>query len=222
MQEDEEVLPRNGVLLGVLAGVGGAIVWMLFALVTRWRLRLLAVAIGLLIGFAIRRDVRGAQDVRVPVISALLAAGALFLGEYLLMMVLAPELSVAVGRTVTPPYGPGEFFFLLFQTVDTGALVAWAGGAAAAFGVPAGALRRIEHIENAAAVRDEQSRMHEKSRRQDSPPPRRATGSARVRCASCDEMVDSNTTTQTDAGIVCEDCLVKSEGSANASASYRD
>ena len=93
MQEDEEALPRNGVLLGVLAGVGGAIVWMLFAVVTRWRVRLLAVAIGLLIGFAIRRDVRRAQDVRVPVISALLAAGALFLGEYLLMMVLATESS---------------------------------------------------------------------------------------------------------------------------------
>jgi len=141
----------------------------------------LGVPIGLLIGAPMRRLVTSWRDVRIPVLTGVIAALCVVLGQLLALKVWSREPNLYVGLEVV--------------------VVAIAMTAERLRAFDVGHARQIAHED----MRDLQRQTEEVEAR---PKPGRIVGGARVRCAECDELVDAATTRRDgDRGVVCPDCL---------------
>src|SRR3954464_5437664 len=107
---------------GIGAAMAGAILWGVFTYATNYELGLIAVAIGALVGFAVRRAGNG-DTANFAILGALCAAFGCALGIVLC--------DVAVYASVT-----GRSFLDAFSQLGIGGSVALAGGPAGPRGLP--------------------------------------------------------------------------------------
>jgi hypothetical protein len=96
----------RGVAAGVVACGVGALAWAAITAITRWQIDWMAVGVGALVGFAIRRFGRGVEP-RFGVVGAGLALAGCVLGNFLAVYgLVAAELHIPLG-TVLTELGPG-------------------------------------------------------------------------------------------------------------------
>lgn len=83
----EIVKPNIGmaILYGLGAAIAGAFVWDKIVFFTHFKLGLVAVGIGILVGIAVLKGAKGGYSKVLPIIGAVLAGFGILLGEYLLL-----------------------------------------------------------------------------------------------------------------------------------------
>lgn len=88
------------VLFGLMAAIISAVVWEQSVVITHYKLGLIAVVVGALVGFAVLRGAGGSLGKALPAIGALCAGFAILLGEFLIMQhqvaVIAAEKQVQI------------------------------------------------------------------------------------------------------------------------------
>jgi hypothetical protein len=95
----------KAVLFGGIAAIVGAIVWDKFVLWTGWQIGLIAVALGALVGVAVRAGAQGRPGSLLPWIGALLAGFSIFLGYALLAdEMMAREAPQEAARFMSLPF----------------------------------------------------------------------------------------------------------------------
>jgi hypothetical protein len=102
---------------GLAAAVVGAVVWALFTYLTGMALGLIAVAIGALVGWAVRRVGRGI-DLRFGVLGAVCAAFGWALGTVLCDVAFVAKDAGRPFLDVLAALGGGETIALAFRTAD--------------------------------------------------------------------------------------------------------
>lgn len=207
----------SGRVLGIVAALAGAVVWMLVAMMFRMRVKMLAIAIGAVVGSFCRNDVRETDNsTNVPLHASLIAAFGAFVGEYLVVTALLPEIGTSLGHTFSAPLSIGDFFYIFTATApNVYHFVVPVSGVFAAGYIPLARMQALAHQHNARVARAEAQResLRERIERVEAMAKPKATGMARVSCELCRELVDASTTTKVDGlGIVCAPCLAARDG----------
>ncbi|WP_319586115.1 hypothetical protein [uncultured Desulfobulbus sp.] len=83
----EIVQPNIGmaILYGLIAAVASAFIWDKIVFFTHYKLGLVAVIIGVIVGIAVLKGAKGGHSKALPIIGAVLAGFGILLGEYLLL-----------------------------------------------------------------------------------------------------------------------------------------
>jgi formylmethanofuran dehydrogenase subunit E len=193
--------------VGIVVGLFGAAVWALIAVAAHSRIRFVAIAVGVLIGLAMRSTVRSTDDARAPIHAGTTALFSILLGEYLTSNVVAVQVGAEIGKELSAPLGLGDFLFVLAQTSTPSVYVFWLIAASAAYAQPAAKLAYFTQRQIAELERADAEHLERRIRDVDARPKKRVELSAKVACAICEELCDAGTTTRTARGIVCQRCL---------------
>lgn len=111
----------RAVVLGVLAALGGAAVWVAVGAATKHEIGFVAVGVGYLVSFSMSR-VRAAWS-RLPVVAAAIALVAVVVGDLVLDVVLQAQyegvgLGEAFGTVATSPQIAKDVFAAYFSPID--------------------------------------------------------------------------------------------------------
>ena len=120
LQEEQNLLA--GILAGSLAAIAGAILWAIFTMVTDYQSGLMAIAIGFIVGFAVRKFGRGVDKV-FGITGAALSVLSCTAGNLLFVAILAsqegsvPLFFVLLGMLFSPVLVV-ETLVLMFSPID--------------------------------------------------------------------------------------------------------
>lgn len=105
------------ILFGLLGALVGGLVWYLSVTITKWQLGIVAILVGLAVGWAVSYASRNEVAPSVAYISVLLTLIALFLSEYFIDLYFINEFLAAQGEYVPLWLPPGEMVNIVVESI---------------------------------------------------------------------------------------------------------